>query len=116
MEETPPRSVEEIAAKRRWNAADATVVVEAAAKSGLALRTFAEQQGIEPHRLYRWRRALRRRAHEPAPVRFAEVVVRPDLDAAHPIELVLVSGHVVRVGRGFDAEALRRLLAVLEAC
>ena len=112
------RPIDVIAARPRWTAEDAAVVLEAAAGSGLPLWTFAEQQGLDPHRLYRWRRRLGRGAPAPEPMRFEELVVqRADREASDPqLELVLPSGHVVRLGSRFDADALRRLLGVLDAC
>ena len=53
-------------------------------------------------------------------MRFEEVMVprptREPSQANADLELVLRSGHVVRLGAAFDADALRRLLAVLEPC
>lgn len=113
------RAIDVVAARPRWTAEDAAVVLEAAAGSRLPLWTFAEQQGLDPHRLYRWRRRLGRVAPPPEPMRFEELVVqRADREAIDPqrLELVLPSGHVIRLGSRFDADALRRLLTVLEAC
>jgi transposase-like protein len=111
-----PKSIEMIATRRRWTAQDAAAVLQVAAESGLPLWTFAERQGLDPHRLYRWRRQLGQ-SRAPEPMRFEEVVVqRADGGDSHRLELVLRSGHVVRVGSHFDADALRRLLAVLETC
>jgi len=98
---------------RRWTATDAASVLAAASASGLSLRRFARERGLDPQRLARWRRQLDGgRAPEAT---FVEVA-RPDVAAARAggFEVVLGAGHVVRVGLGFDAEELRRLLAVLE--
>lgn len=109
-----PESVGVIASRGRWTAEEAAAVLRAAAASGLSLGTFAKQQGLEAPRLYRWRRQL---AQAPEPVRFEEVVGSRAVGGdPHRLELALPSGHVVRLGSHFDADALRRLLAVLETC
>lgn len=92
-------------------------------RSGLTAEVFAAQEGLNPGTLRWWSSALRRptarvRAHA-AEVGFARVVpvevaaTRPAEAAA--LEVVLVSGRVVRVRQGFDAALLRELLSALEA-
>ena len=113
-------SIDAIAARPRWTAEDATKVLEAAAASGLPLAKFAEQRGLAPQRLSRWRRRLGRPSGAPPErMRFEELVVHGangEVGERDRLELVLRSGHVVRLGSEFDADALRRLLGVLEAC
>ena len=98
---------------RRWTAADAASVLAAAGASGLSLRGFARERGLEPQRLARWRRQLD--GARVAEATFVEVA-RPLVPAvrAGGFDVVLAAGRVVRVGLGFDAEELLRLLAVLE--
>ncbi|MBX3198270.1 MAG: hypothetical protein KF894_09005 [Labilithrix sp.] len=43
---------------KRWTQAKARSVLEACAASGLSVRSFAEREGLEPHRLYRWSKRL----------------------------------------------------------
>ena len=109
--------VESILRARRWTTAQAAAVLEKAEASGLSLGEFAARHGVEPQRLYRWRRRL---GPGGEPVRFEEVVVprptREPSQANADLELVLRSGHVVRLGAAFDTDALRRLLSVLEPC
>jgi hypothetical protein len=83
--------------------------------SGLSVRAFCAQHGLATARFYAWRRVLERRAAEqPA---FVSVQVMADATPAQgsALEVVLLDGRTVRVAPGFDAAALRRLLAVLEA-
>ena len=98
---------------RRWTAADAASVLAAVRASGLSLRRFARERGLDPQRLARWRRQLD--GGGLAEATFVEVA-QPLVPAVRVggFEVVLAAGRVVRVGLGFDAEELLRLLAVLE--
>jgi transposase-like protein len=113
MPRTTPGALEVIAGRSRWTVDDARVFVEAAQRSGMALREFAAVHSVDPHRLYRWSRELRRSEKR---VVFAEVAVaRPGaVSADDRIEVELMSGERVRLGASFDASALRRLLSVLD--
>lgn len=92
--------------KTRWTIDDARVVVDRLAASGLTVREFAEAEGLNLQRIYRWRSLV---GEKTAPA-FVEVG-RPA--AATPVEVVLRAGHVVRVPEGFSEETLRRVVAVL---
>jgi hypothetical protein len=84
-------------------------------RSGQSVRTFAEAHGLDPQRLYGWRR----RVAGGDRTTFQELTIRPPspattFDAASgAFEIVLASGTVVRVPPAFDAAALARLLDVL---
>jgi transposase-like protein len=106
--------------RRRWTADDARAALADQEASGLALSAFALEMGLEPQRLLHWRRVL-------APTKdaaFEEVVRRPTVRGTRGdvvagvaqgcCEVVLASGRVVRVPESFNAEALARLLAVVE--
>lgn len=98
----------------RWTEEDARVVLAALERSGKPLRTFAEEHGLDPQRLYFWRR----RVAVGDRTTFQEVIVRPspipsEIAEEAPFEIVLGSGAVVRVPPSFDATALTRLLDVL---
>lgn len=105
----------------RWTAAKAKAMLAAARQSGLTLYGFATREGLDPQRLYWWRRRLRE-AVAARELTFEEVprevkrasVVRGDLPDVERFEIVVRGGRVVRVGATFDGDALRRLLAVLE--
>jgi len=74
------------------------------------VRAFATRENLSAQRLYRWRGQLRGDGTKrPA---FVEVRAAP---AATTIEVVLRLGHVVRLRDGFPEEALRRLVAILDA-
>jgi hypothetical protein len=90
-------------------------------KSGLTAEVFAAQQGLKPGTLRWWSWALRRPARpaaQGAEIGFARLVAAdaspsPSAEPA-TLDLVLPSGRIVRVRRGFDPALLRELLAVVE--
>lgn len=110
------RSSQSLLIRRRWTADDARTALAALAESGLSASAFAACEGIDVQRLRRWRRSLaaaaapaRTSAPRPAPA-FVEVVARP----SGAVEVVLLSGRVLRVAESVDARALGRIAAVLE--
>jgi transposase len=95
--------------------------------SGLSLRLYSEEQGLKAGTLSYWSSRLKAQSAEaPAPssgpeatflaVRVAEPTVAMPMPEPpdERIELALPGGRVVRVGRGFDAATLDRLLEVVE--
>jgi hypothetical protein len=97
-------------------------------RSELTLREFGQQRGIPLSTLTWWRQVFRR-AGEPvdlasksAPagdaVVFTEVPRPPTLPTTPPVlEIVLRSGHVLRVSAGADTDTLQRVLQALQtAC
>jgi transposase-like protein len=96
----------------RWTEQDARAALGALAQSGRPVSVFAAEHGLDPQRLYAWRRRLA----GGEPTTFRELIVRSP-PAAAVFEVVLASGVVVRVPSAFDAEALARLLdALAHAC
>ena len=107
------------AKRQRWTREQARAVLEKHASSGLTVREFAEREGLETARLYRWRERVGVSAGQQlaasarsTPERAAFVEVR----ARRPsrIELVLRTGHVLFVPDSFDAGALSRIVEILE--
>lgn len=88
-------------------------------QSGSSARAFCLQNNLSEPSFYAWRRILAGRDSQP--MAFAEVHVRAD-EAEHAVpqpdtaalELVLANRRVLRIGVGFDAVTLRRLLPLLE--
>jgi hypothetical protein len=88
-------------------------------KSGLTARAFCLENELSQDRLYAWQRILAQRDAEAIP--FAQVHVLAD-ETSNPFasaigaafELVLANYRVLRIGTGFDAATLRRLLPLLE--
>lgn len=109
-----PRSLTDLvptrlSARRRWRAKEARAVLKQLDASGLSVREFAARYGLETPRLYRWRAQLASLGPAAAPA-FIEVERSPGV----AIEVVLRSGHVIRVRDGFEEDALRRVVAVLD--
>jgi transposase-like protein len=88
-------------------------------RSGLSVREFGEERGVAEPSFYAWRRLLEQRdveAVQLVPVHVvAEQASVPAADQASAgLELVLAGGRVLRIGSGFDAATLQRLLPLLE--
>ena len=95
--------------------------------SGLSLRLYSERHGLKAGTLGYWNSRLKAQAAdaltssagpETAATFLAVHVAEPVVSVSEPrddrIELVLKGGSVLRVGRGFDAMTLDRLLDVVE--
>ena len=121
--------------RRRWTMDQKRQLVWDGLNSGKPLARFARQQGIHPSVIHRWLKELTRpilTAGAVAPPMFAAVrVAEPPLlpapeapapvpvaapDTCHSmIEIVLAGDRRIRVGSNVDAEALRRVVAVLDS-
>src|SRR5258707_7339449 len=95
-------------------------------QSGLTLREFGQQRGIPLSTLTWWRQVFRRAgeqvntASKSAPasdaVVFTEVPRPAPVPTTPPVlEIVLRSGHVLRVPAGADTDTVQRVLQVLQA-
>jgi hypothetical protein len=94
----------------QWNAH-----LEKWKSSGLSLRAFAEREKLKINSLWYWKRRLLGTKSRPT-VTLVPVVVAPT--KAEPenkplYELILRSGHTLRVPADFDDQTLRRLIATL---
>ena len=129
------RTIKRSATKERfWRRA-----VKRREKSGLSVRAFCEQQGLTESAFYFWQRELRKRdaqnagagpmkaatssrtkesldlKRSPRPAFAAVTVAKAEnADAVGAIEIVVRDTLRVRVARGFDAQTLGDVLAVLE--
>lgn len=113
MAKTGSEITQAVRDSRRWTAEQAASVLVAAEGSGLSDRAFARRHELDPQRLTRWRQQLG--GAQPSDRRFVEITAVPVVQAcASGFEVTLRNGRVVRVGVGFDAGELRRLLAVVE--
>ena len=90
--------------------------------SGLTLREFGEKRGIPLSTLSWWRRVFRHAGEEHVngvagenPVVFTEVPKPANVPrTATVVEIVLHSGHLVRVPAGVDADTLQQVLQALQ--
>jgi transposase-like protein len=101
----------------RWTPDDAQDVLDALEASKLSIAEFARQEGIDPQRLYLWRRKLgsSRVAQPPAGTHLVELRVRqPSHGASLGIEVACPSGHVVRVRDSASVNALAAVLRAIE--
>jgi hypothetical protein len=106
---------------RRWTPDEARQVLGDWRASGLSLAAYAERRGLAYERLRRWKGRLAlslatRRAATPLALRPVRVVSPPPrVSDDLAFEIRLPDGRAVGVAADFEAEGLRRLLAVLEA-
>ena len=86
-------------------------------RSGLTLREFGEQRGISLSTLSWWRRVFQSAGDEAengTAVAFTEVLPPANLPRTPAVlEIVLSSGHLVRVPAGADTDTLQRVLQTL---
>lgn len=124
--------------RRRWSFEEKARIVEASYAANTSVSALARRYGIALGLLFTWRRQAREGrlgGAEQAPV-FVPVVTKPEPDPGpcvptlsasaaadeHPrrrrragvIEIDLGGGRRLKVDRDVDAEALRRVLSVLE--
>ena len=108
-----PTSREELSA---WYAA----ALDAQAASGLGVTAYAEQLGVSAWTLYQWRRRLSSsKDSKHRRTNLVEVTIaRTRSTAVDGCLVVRVHDgrRSIEVPRGFEAEELRRLIAVLESC
>lgn len=107
----PPRG------RARWRLEDGEAMVAALQASGETPAAFAQRHGVQEVRVQRWVARVGnkpQRAVTAGPVAFAPVrVIAEQATTGGPGLEVVVGGAVVRVGRGFDSELLRRVVATL---
>ena len=108
--------------RARWSEHEARSILNAQRKSGLSLERFARERGLTPQRLRWWKAKLEGngtalvRSQAPLALLPVQVTEPAPPRRGEPVAVYLRSGHIVKVGRGFDEEALARVVAVLEGC
>lgn len=103
-----PRDLRKEQHWRRW--------IQQWRRSGLTAREFCGRYHLSLPGFYAWRRTLARRDQQrerSTPFVAVHVVPEDTPAAAACLELVLPGDRVLRIAPGFDAAALRQLLAVL---
>jgi len=111
--------------RRRWSLPDKLQIVEETMQPGVTVTEVARRHGLAPSVVFTWRRLAREgRLGDVGPA-FMPVEITP-VPAQAPsvaspsrrtglIEIVLGRGRRIRVDREVDAEALRRVLQVVES-
>jgi hypothetical protein len=109
-------SIEEGVMQVRWSEHEARGVLSAWRKSGLTLERFAKDRGLVPQRIRNWRKKLEDKDVDPGKALAVSLlpVQITGPKRGEPVAVYLRSGHVIRVGRGFDEEAFARVVAILE--
>lgn len=103
----------------RWDESDARWVIGLAEADGRALHHLAREHGLDPQRLYWWRRRLAATAVAPEAGFVAVQVVAADeareqtSACGDGVVVETPSGHRVHVAPGFDVATLARVVAVL---
>ena len=118
--------------RRRWTRAEKERLVAASFAPGVSASDVAREAGLHVSQLFRWRKLLCERIAPPPPVPVPALVPvavvpspppTPTEPSAKPgrvrrrggvIEISLGGGRHLKVDRDVDAEALRRVLSVLE--
>ena len=111
--------------RRRWGLQDKLQIVEETLQPGVTVTEVARRHGLAPSVVFTWRRLAREGRLGDAGPSFMPVEITPvpaqAPSAASPprriglIEIVLGRGRRIRVDRDVDAEALRRVLQVMES-
>ena len=108
-----------MAHRGQWSEHEARGVLVAWRKSGLSIERFAKERGLVPQRVRWWKNKLQ--GTTTAIVRTQSLALLPvqvtesaPAKRGEPVAVYLRSGHIVKVGRGFDEEAFARVVAVLE--
>jgi hypothetical protein len=121
---------EEGMASTRWDAAKARRTLKSWRASGQTIAQFARDRGLDPWRLYSWRKKIdpasatlsAARVDEIAsdsarasflPVRLTTPVPQPQTFSGGSFEVLMGNGRSVRVPTDFDAMALRQLLGIV---
>ena len=109
-----------MAHRGQWSEHEARGVLSAWRKSGQSLERFAKDRGLVPQRIRWWKSKLEGkstalvRSQSPLALLPVQVTQPTAPKRGEPVAVYLRSGHIVKVGRGFDEEALARVVAVLE--
>ena len=106
--------------KRRRSRAEVEQLVTEYEASGLSRTEFCRQKGLSLSTLARYRRRREQVAGEAAEgkrwlaVEVSGATARAGGAIASGLAIVVLRGRRIEIGRGFDADTLKRLLAVME--
>jgi hypothetical protein len=99
----------------QWSELAPRSVLSAWRASGVSIERFATARGLVPQRLRWWKKKLEAGGVSDKSLALLPVRVVAGGDAARgtPIQVILPSGHIMRVGRGFDEDTFARVMAIL---
>jgi hypothetical protein len=101
-----------MAHRGQWSEHEARGVLSACRKSGLSIKQFARERGLTAQRIRWWKNKLEGKTT--ALVKTQSALALLPAKRGEPVAVYLRSGHIVKVGRGFDEEAFARVVALLE--
>ncbi|MFC1637068.1 transposase [Planctomycetota bacterium] len=93
------------------------MVIETWQDSGMSVNKFCKAEGLSEGTFYSWRKRLsgrnaqRKEPADPRPSAFIEVAIPKSRHA--PLELVLSSGHTLRIRSTADNKTLSNVISVL---
>jgi len=109
-----------MAHRGQWSEHEARGVLSAWRKSGQSIERFAKERGIVPQRVRWWKHKLEGastalvRSQSSLALLPVQVTESSPAKRGEAVAVYLRSGHIIKVGRGFDEEAFARAVAVLE--
>src|SRR5689334_22339752 len=108
-----------MAHRGQWSEHEARGVLTAWRRSGQSLERFAKERGLVPQRIRWWKNKLEGKTvalagSQSVALLPVEVTQGVQPKRGEPVAVYLRTGHVVKVGRGFDEEAFARVVAILE--
>ncbi|MBZ0173228.1 MAG: transposase [Phycisphaerales bacterium] len=99
--------------RQRWTDREAQEVLRRLDASGLSVSAFAHREGLNAQRLYWWRERLTKKPRKKSGAKFVELCVA-GLGTSAQLELVFLSGRVLRFPASLDARELERWVSALE--
>jgi hypothetical protein len=109
-----------MAHRGQWSEHEARSILIAWRKSGMSIERFAKERGLVPQRIRWWKAKLEGKntalVRSESSLAFLPVQVTESAPTkrGEPVAVYLRTGHIVKVGRGFDEEAFARVVALLE--
>ena len=102
----------------RWTSAEGRWVVAQWRDSGLSVQGFAEKHGLDPQRVYFWRKrsSPKPRGERGARPALIEVEIAPSAssESSCRVDIQLNSGRRLSVAESIDVDVLERVVSVLE--
>lgn len=106
----------------QWSEHEARGVLAAWRKSGMSIEKFGKERAITPQRIRWWKKKLDGDTADASKAKAGAMALLPVSVVApvatpkrgEPVAVYLRGGQVIRVGRGFDEDAFKRVVEILE--